>query len=74
MVQWLGLHAPNAGGPGSIPGQETGSHMPKQRLKIPQAETKTQHSQKIKKKYPRESCCRPSRNISLCSGERTGFH
>ena len=28
IVQWLRLHAPNAGGPGSIPGQRTRSHMP----------------------------------------------
>ena len=27
MVQWLRLHAPNAEGLGSIPGQETSSHM-----------------------------------------------
>ena len=27
VVQWLRLRAPNAGGPGSIPGQETRSHM-----------------------------------------------
>ena len=27
VVQWLRLHAPNAGGPGSIPGQGTRSHM-----------------------------------------------
>ena len=26
MIQWL--HAPNAGGPGLIPGQGTRSHMP----------------------------------------------
>ncbi|TEA38410.1 hypothetical protein DBR06_SOUSAS110291, partial [Sousa chinensis] len=26
-VQWIGLHAPNAGGPGSIPGQGTRFHM-----------------------------------------------
>ena len=26
-VQWLRLHAPNAGGMGSIPGQGTRSHM-----------------------------------------------
>ncbi|TEA26217.1 hypothetical protein DBR06_SOUSAS37210006, partial [Sousa chinensis] len=26
-VQWLGLCAPNAGGPGSIPGRGTRSHM-----------------------------------------------
>ena len=27
MVQWLRLHAPKAGGPGSMPGQGTRSHM-----------------------------------------------
>ena len=31
MVQWLRLSAPNAGGPGSNPGQGTRSHMPWQR-------------------------------------------
>ena len=49
MVQWLRLHAPNAGGLGSIPGQETRSLMPQLRprmlqLKILHATTKTQHS------------------------------
>ena len=28
VVQWLRLHAPNAGGPGSIPGPGTRSHVP----------------------------------------------
>ncbi|TEA37700.1 hypothetical protein DBR06_SOUSAS9210016, partial [Sousa chinensis] len=28
VVQWLRLCAPNAGDPGSIPGQGTRSHMP----------------------------------------------
>ena len=28
VVQWLRLCTPNAGGPGSIPGQGTRSHMP----------------------------------------------
>ena len=32
VVQWLRSHALNAGGPGSISGQETRSHMPQ--LKI----------------------------------------
>ena len=46
VVQWLRLHAPNAGGPGSIPGQGTRSHMlqlsvPVQQLKMPHAATKT---------------------------------
>ena len=27
MAQWLRPRAPNAGGPGSIPGQRTRSHM-----------------------------------------------
>ena len=31
VVQWLKLHAPNAGGSGSIPGQGTGSHVPQLR-------------------------------------------
>ena len=32
VVQWLGLHTINAGGPGSIPGQGTRSHMPQLRV------------------------------------------
>ena len=32
MFQWLGLHIPSAGCPGSIPGQETRSHMPQLRV------------------------------------------
>ena len=31
MVQWLRLHAPNGGSPGSIPDQRTRSHMPQLR-------------------------------------------
>ncbi|TEA31390.1 hypothetical protein DBR06_SOUSAS710183, partial [Sousa chinensis] len=31
VIQWLRLHAPSAGGPGSIPGQKTRSHMPQLR-------------------------------------------
>ena len=31
VVQWLRLHIPSAGGPGSILGQGTRSHMPQQR-------------------------------------------
>ena len=34
VVQWLRLHAPNAGGMGSIPCQGIGSHMPQ--LKDPE--------------------------------------
>ena len=32
VVQWLRLHAPNAGSPGSIPGLGTRSHMPQLRV------------------------------------------
>ena len=34
MVQWLRLHSPNAGGPGSIPGQGTRSHMLQLRVRM----------------------------------------
>ena len=36
VVQWLKLWAPNAGGPGSIPGQETKAHMLQLRVWMPQ--------------------------------------
>ena len=36
VVQWLRHHAPNAGGPGSIPGQGTRSRMPQLRARMPQ--------------------------------------
>ena len=47
VVQWLRLHAPKAGGPGSISGQGTGSHklqlrVHKPQLKIPHAMMKMQ--------------------------------
>ena len=42
MVQWLRFPTPNAGYPGSLPGQGTKSHMLQQQ--------QTQHSQKKKKK------------------------
>ena len=51
VVQWLRLHAPSAGGPASIPGQGTTSHMhtavksPNAATKIPHATTKTRCSQ-----------------------------
>ena len=38
VVQWLRLHAPNAGGMGSIPHQGTGSHM--SQLKDPEYRNK----------------------------------
>ena len=46
MVQWLKLSTPNAGGPGSIPGQGTRCCVGQQRAKIPRGiTTRTQHSQ-----------------------------
>ena len=36
VVHWLRLHAANAGGPCSIPGQGTRSHMPQLRVHMPQ--------------------------------------
>ena len=49
VFQWLRLHAANAEGPGSIPGQGTRFHIPQ--LKILHATTKTQHSQINKNKH-----------------------
>ena len=43
VVQWLRLHAPNARGPGSIPGWQSRPHM--LQLKFLSAKTKAQHSQ-----------------------------
>ena len=56
VVQWLRLHVPNAGGPGSIPDQGTQSFMLQLRvcvpqLKLPHAATQAQHSQKKKKNH-----------------------
>ena len=48
MVQWLRLHSPNAGDPGSTTGQVTRSHMPQ--LRILHVATKTWCSKKKKKK------------------------
>ncbi|TEA32094.1 hypothetical protein DBR06_SOUSAS6610005, partial [Sousa chinensis] len=50
VVQWLRLHAPNAGGPGSISGQGTRSHVLQLKIlhaamKILRAATKTWRSQ-----------------------------
>ena len=56
MVQWLRLHAPNAGGLGSIPGQganciqQLRARLPQLKIphmatKIPRAATETQRNQ-----------------------------
>ena len=43
VVQWPRLQAPNTGGPGSVFGQGTRSHM--LQLKVLRAATKTRHCQ-----------------------------
>ena len=52
VVQWLSLRAPNAGGPGLIPGQETRSHMLQLRVCIVQLKCATtkkrSHMQQLK--------------------------
>ena len=35
-IQWLRLHAPSEGGPGSIPGQGIRSDVPQRRVQMPQ--------------------------------------
>ena len=68
MVQWLRLHAPNAGSPGSISGQGTRSHvlqprvcmsqlkilLPSTKMEELHATTKTWHGQ-INKYFQKES-------------------
>ena len=51
VVQWVRLHAPNAGGPGSIPGQEMRSACMPQ-LRSPHAATKSLHAT-----TKRSACC-----------------
>ena len=63
MVQWLRLHIPSAGGPGSISDGGTRSHMLQLRdhmlqLKIPLVETKSRHSQ-INKYFFKKNVQRP---------------
>ena len=52
MAQWLSIHTPHVGGPGALPSQGTGPHMPQlrvcilhERLKILRAMAKTWCSQ-----------------------------
>ena len=54
-VQWLGLCAPNAGGPGVILGQGARPHMLqlrvcKPQLKIPNGASKSSHKLQVRKK------------------------
>ena len=50
IVQWLIFHTPNAGVPGSIPGQGTRSHMPQLRVHLPQLRICIAKQINIKKK------------------------
>ena len=47
VVQWLRLQAPNAGGPGLVPGQGTEAHM--LQLRIPYATMKVRDPAESKK-------------------------
>ena len=58
VVQWLRLHTQHAGGPGSIPGQETRSHMLQLRvcmlqLRVLMPQLKSPHTATKKKKRSR---------------------
>ena len=84
VVQWLRLHTPNAGGPGSIPGQGTRSHthaatknshattkepaLPQ--LKSPPATTKTQHNQNKKKNLNISAKKRKKREESILESKQ----
>ena len=48
VVQWLRLGAPNAGNPGSIPGQGTRAHMP---------QVRSSTAQKSNKYFPMTDSC-----------------
>ena len=61
VVQWLTLHAPNAGGLGPITGQGARSHM--LQLKIPSAATKTQHSQRKKERKKERTMLHLKKNL-----------
>ena len=47
VAQWLKRCTPNVGGPGSIPGPETRSHMPQLRVCVPQRKDLAYHNQDL---------------------------
>ena len=49
VAQWLGRRTPNTGGPGSVPGQGTRSHMSQLRVCTPQLRV---HMQQLKTQDP----------------------
>ena len=59
-VRWLRLCSPNAGGPGSIPGQGTRSHMAQLRIWVPQPEISHAASKT-------HSACMCAKSLQLCS-------
>ena len=62
VVQWLTLLAPNASGPGSIPGQGTRSHMPQLRVHMQQLEIQCA---KMKIKDSNQDSAQPSKYINF---------
>ena len=87
MVQWLRLHAPNAGAPGSIPAQGTRSHMHAAtksshaatkrscmpQLKILCAATKTQRSERKKERERERKKERKKEERKKENGARTAW-
>ena len=64
LVQWLSLHAPNAGGPGSIPSQGTRSHMLQLRVHMLQLRLSTAKYIHLKKRYRKKAAINnPRRKI-----------
>ena len=72
VVQWLRLCTPNTGGPSSIPGRATRSHMPQyrvqmptqRRLKTPSATVKIECSQTNKKDLSIKFICKVVLSLS----------
>ena len=67
VVQWLRLSTPNAGGPGSIPGQRTRSHVPQ--LKIPNATPKKKRSFMMQQRLKTPKC----HNYDLTQPKKESF-
>ena len=65
VVQWLRLRAPDAGDPGSKPGQGTSSHMPQ--LKIQHSHTSKYLKKKKKKERKERGMATPAASIQYCT-------
>ena len=71
VVQWLRLRALNAGGLGSIPGQETRSHMTQLRVCIPQLRPS---AAKLKKNWLQNQALRELKFTVLPAKEQLFIH